>query len=137
MTRSLGDAVMLQAGVLPIPIITKQELAKEANTTYYFCVGSDGVFDVLTNNRVADIVTKTAFNTTETSSVEPPTMDAAALEVCNQAREAWTADLPVETKVDDVTCVVAKCTFGGSEEISRPSLVVLGERLQHHEHSKD
>jgi len=128
MTRSLGDTVLLPAGVIPVPIVTKHELTtKEANTTYYVCAATDGVFDVLKNARVAAIITRTASvavtSITETSESDGETaatgaavMDAAALEVCSQAKQAWLGDLPVETKVDDISCVIAKCTVAGGAD---------------------
>ena len=83
MTRSLGDTVLLPAGVIPVPIVTKYELTtKEANTTYYVCAATDGVFDVLKNARVAAIITKTASaavtSITETSESDGETAATGA-----------------------------------------------------------
>ena len=57
MTRALGDAIILRAGVLPWPIVDRYELpTMETGIQYYVCAGTDGVFDVLTNARVADVL---------------------------------------------------------------------------------
>jgi serine/threonine protein phosphatase PrpC len=50
MTRSLGNAVMIRAGVIPIPVIQKWTLPlnNAATTTHYICAVTDGVCDVLT-----------------------------------------------------------------------------------------
>jgi serine/threonine protein phosphatase PrpC len=121
MTRALGDSILLQAGVLPLPIIDRYELStREPGTQYYICAGTDGVFDVLTNARLADVLTKTVahhenddhdddrFHMENTGE---SLMDVAARAVCSQAYDAWIADLPIETKVDDITCAIARCTI--------------------------
>ena len=123
MTRALGDAILLQAGVLPLPIIQRHELStSEPGTHYYICAGTDGVFDVMTNARLADVLTKTVAHhenddheDNDRLSIENRSghflMEMAARAICSQAREAWIADLPIETKVDDVTCAIARCTI--------------------------
>jgi hypothetical protein len=40
---------------------------------------------------------------------ESLSLDEAAAEVCRQARLAWLADLPMETRVDDATFVILQC----------------------------
>jgi Protein phosphatase 2C len=71
MTRSLGNSVMLRAGILPVPIVSRytsprlattpqpcigdgeQSLDLEPPLSYLVCVGTDGVFDVLSHERTA------------------------------------------------------------------------------------
>jgi serine/threonine protein phosphatase PrpC len=123
MTRSLGNAVMLRAGVLPIPMLTQNELHRgqvnpksdsehgrtdAANFSHYICAGTDGVFDVLSNEQVMNIIDESVNDESSSS------LNAAANEVCRQAREAWLAELPIETKVDDITCVILRCSAGGN-----------------------
>ena len=44
MTRALGDAILLRAGVLPWPIVDRYELpTMETGIQYYVCAGTDGV----------------------------------------------------------------------------------------------
>lgn len=123
MTRSLGNAVLLRAGVLPIPMLTEIELSHggpvnskldtmhdslDSNyVSHYICAGTDGVFDVLSNEQVMDIIDACVSDESSSSS-----LDMAAEEVCRQARMAWLADLPIETNVDDVTCVILRCSRG-------------------------
>jgi serine/threonine protein phosphatase PrpC len=107
MTRSLGNAVMLPAGVLPLPIVQRFEFSKTPPDTsfdepsYYICAGTDGVFDVLPNERVIEII--------EATVASSGTLQAAANEICVQAKKAWLADLPIEPRVDDITCAIIKC----------------------------
>lgn len=124
MTRALGDTVLLQAGVLPAPMVARHELPTEPGTDYYICAGTDGVFDVLSHSRVADIVTRTVALSEDAEdnnddnnqsklavSGSGNLMDAAAQEICSLARDAWLGDLPIETKVDDITCALARCSI--------------------------
>jgi len=93
MTRSLGNAVMLRAGILPTPIVTRYNLTSPCHVI----LGTDGVFDVLSNNFVVNLVKSS--NSVQT----------AAETVAQEARKAWQRDLPIEVKVDDITCVVIEC----------------------------
>jgi Protein phosphatase 2C len=107
MTRSLGNSAMLRAGILPVPIVTQHSLPLVTNgdhssdqnpLSYLVCVGTDGVFDVLSHERMAHILQRAMVH-------ESLSLDEAAAEVCRQARLAWLADLPMETRVDDATFV--------------------------------
>jgi serine/threonine protein phosphatase PrpC len=106
MTRSLGNSVMLRAGVLPIPIITKEELCIRNDRDlpnndpidYYVCAGTDGVFDVLSNEQVMRMI--------QEGSERAVSLNDIAAQICNQAKLAWLADLPIETKVDDCTITI-------------------------------
>jgi serine/threonine protein phosphatase PrpC len=118
MTRSLGNSAMLRAGILPVPIVTRHSLPRwttqckgndgqsrdhePSPLSYLVCVGTDGVFDVLSHKRIVDILQRATVD-------ESLSLDEAAAEVCRQARLAWLADLPMETKVDDATFVILQC----------------------------
>jgi hypothetical protein len=39
------------------------------------------------------------------------TLDDLAQQICETSKKAWLADLPIEPKVDDVTCVLLKCSL--------------------------
>lgn len=101
MTRALGDAVMLRAGVLPVPVVTKvsRPLAKD-DVLNLLIMGSDGVFDVMNEERVLQLAGQTI--------LEHECSQRASEEVAKQAEKEWLADLPIETKVDDITCLVIK-----------------------------
>jgi serine/threonine protein phosphatase PrpC len=95
MTRALGDGVMLRAGVVPTPRVTTSARLPAS----VLVVATDGLWDVLSNEQVRDIVLAYA-----DSSVEK-----MAAQLALQARQAWIGDLPLqEEKVDDITCVVAR-----------------------------
>ena len=95
MTRALGDAVMLRAGVLPTPVIASYELPQKCTIV----VATDGVFDVLTNAQVKEIV----------GVALHVDVQHAACALVEEAKRSWMGDLPIEGKVDDITCVVVQC----------------------------
>jgi serine/threonine protein phosphatase PrpC len=94
MTRSLGNAAMLRAGVVPTPLVDTFPL----QSNVIFVLGTDGVWDVLSNNAVAELV------------VENSNVQAACDAIARVARQKWVGDLPIvdEEKVDDITCMVLK-----------------------------
>lgn len=100
MTRSLGNAVMLRAGVVPTPFVKSVQLEQESTSTKdRIIMASDGIWDVLSNDQVAELVEQ-----------HPDVQDAAnALQ--EEARLRWIGDLPFidEAKIDDITCIVMEC----------------------------
>jgi len=97
MTRAVGDAVMLRAGVIPSPQVDRYELTEECRIV----VATDGVFDVLSNQQVRDVVD----DTLRAGGSAQEAADALA----NTAKRKWLGDLPIEAKVDDITCIVIDC----------------------------
>jgi serine/threonine protein phosphatase PrpC len=117
MTRSLGNTVMLRAGVVPLPIVTRHVLTPPtidedndsqppsnngSTMSYFVCAGTDGVFDVLSHDDIVEILKATI--------VSNQSLNDAAAEICRLARLAWLAGLPIETKVDDATFVILQCS---------------------------
>ncbi len=99
MTRALGDAVMLRAGVIPTPIINTLELKGGDNR---IVVATDGVFDVMSNDAVKETVDEALH--------EPDaTLQHAADTLAATAKRKWLGGLPIESKVDDITCIVVEC----------------------------
>ena len=94
MTRALGDAVMLRAGVVPTPIV--QSFPRSDSCT--LVVATDGVWDVLSHEDVCGIASNKYLS-----------LEQIVDQITEQARQKWIGDLPVmEEKVDDITCIVAK-----------------------------
>ena len=99
MTRALGDAVMLRAGVIPTPIVNTFQLQDGINR---IVVATDGVFDVITNEDVRETV--------DNALSEPDaSVQHAADTLAETANRKWLGDLPIESKVDDITCIVVEC----------------------------
>ncbi|CAB9510478.1 protein phosphatase 2C 73 [Seminavis robusta] len=99
MTRSLGNAVMLRAGVVPTPIVKTFPAPTISNSNSFLVLATDGIWDVLPNDAVARLVLEHSQN-----------MQHACKSLAAEARRKWVGDLPIvdEEKVDDITCVVIR-----------------------------
>lgn len=106
MTRALGDSFMINAGVISTPdvrtynirdIIIKNNLKKSSNIAVV--LGSDGVFDVLNNSHVMELVM---------DKVNSGSLKEAAELVGDKALQKWKDGLPLDVRVDDITCIVLK-----------------------------
>lgn len=87
-TRSLGDEVAEEIGVIAIPEVTTRALTPEDRV---LILASDGIFEFLTNQQVVDLCTEH----------EDP-LDACKA-VLSKSYEEW---LEYETRVDDMTIIV-------------------------------
>ena len=94
MTRALGDAVMLRAGVVPTPIVKTYHV----NRGTRIVVATDGVFNVLTNHQVRQLV--------DEAMSQGNNVQSAANLVAETAKQKWLGGLPIESRVDDITCIV-------------------------------
>ena len=103
MTRSLGNAVMLRAGVVPTPLVDAYPFSRTTQSESFLVLGTDGIWDVLSNHAVAEILAAS-----DTSS------DGDIQIVCDliasAARKKWIGDLPIvdEETIDDITCIVVR-----------------------------
>jgi len=94
MTRALGDAVMLRAGVVPTPIVRSFPRGPSSIVV----VATDGIWDVLSNDKVRDIVQR-----------DKTSLETIVDRLATHAQQTWVGDLPrMEEKIDDITCIVAK-----------------------------
>lgn len=108
MTRCLGNVAMHRAGVIHTPVITTiniDKFASKYNRTGedYSCLillGTDGIFDVLSNEKVLDIV-KNEFQKTGN-------LQSSSDSLVVESTKRWQAGLPFEVKVDDTTCAVLR-----------------------------
>lgn len=111
-TRSIGDRYAEELGVFAEPEIVERELGAEDR---YIVLASDGVFEFLTNQMVADIIGSKA------------DMLEACHAVVAQSYDLW---LQYEVRTDDITIIVLKLEgLGGRPEDSQMSTsgVVLTE----------
>lgn len=105
MTRSLGNAAMLRACVVPTPVIENFPASTwGSDRTVTFVLATDGIWDVLSNEMVATLV-RSGKN-----------LQTMADTIVKEAQAAWTGDLPLaeEAKVDDITCVLVRQELGSN-----------------------
>ena len=104
MTRALGDSVMERAGVIPTPEVTKvslKPLLQENGSVGFVVLATDGIFDVLTNEEVMEIIAEHEIL---------PVSDACC-SLVRQAQKKWQAGLPMDVRIDDATAVILKFRY--------------------------
>ncbi len=108
MTRSLGNAVMRRAGVIPTPEVKHFDLNDDQNEnnpcTVLVTLGTDGIFDVFTNEKTIHLI--------DDKYQETHDLQAAMSALADSATMKWKAGLPFDVKVDDITCVSARFQLG-------------------------
>ena len=91
MSRSIGDLVAVSAGVTCEPEMIEQDLTPKDK---FMVLGSDGIFEFLTNEEVVKIVV-------------PFWKEWNVQGACDQlAREAHKKWITEEEVIDDITCVI-------------------------------
>ncbi len=108
MTRCLGNVAMHRAGVIHTPIITTINIDEfvlkyQCTGADYSCLillGTDGIFDVLSNEKVLDIV--------ENEFQKTGSLQSSSDSLVVESKKRWQADLPFEVKVDDTTCAILR-----------------------------
>ena len=126
MTRALGDAVMLRAGVLSTPEVTCFDLnedipvrmqAQEQDREYAYaldgiihsvriCIGSDGIFDVLKNEEA---------NTYLHGQIQSgKSLEESCKMLVEEARRKWKGGLPLDVRIDDTSVVALTFNYADS-----------------------
>lgn len=128
MTRALGNAVMLRAGVVPTPVVhsyrcspiplEKNDDDKQQSSHHQTATGeengphnlpnttllvlaTDGVWDVVPPAQISDLVLGSSENEDDAHVM--------AKDIASLAENGWKSDLPLaEDAVDDITVVVAR-----------------------------
>jgi serine/threonine protein phosphatase PrpC len=91
MSRSIGDRIATKAGVIAEPEIMDLELNEEDK---FIVIGSDGLWEFLSNEQVVDIVTP---------FYQKNQLEAACNSLVKAAVERWNQ---LDSMVDDITCIV-------------------------------
>lgn len=132
MSRSLGDKMASQLGVIPTPIIQEFDLAP--GTDQFIVAGSDGVWyvllrDVMTNEEVVQFVEmfRSRCSTSPNQHANPVTATRVTIAhlLCEEARYRWFGVVEEEdVMVDDISCLVLQLHFPNVAE--KP---MFGERI--------
>lgn len=97
MSRSVGDALAHEVGVSCEPDIHNQTIQ---NNDHFVILGSDGLFDVIDNDQVAELTQ--IFLSREPQ--HPTNLEKIASFLATTARKRWES-FGIEN-IDDITCVV-------------------------------
>jgi serine/threonine protein phosphatase PrpC len=113
MSRSIGDTIGSDLGVISEPIIT--ELGLNWDTDLFMVAASDGVWDVMDNNDVVKFVEKYRSHCVKGDAPSAPgypvncTNATIAHLLCEEARARWFYILEQEEVfIDDISCVIAE-----------------------------
>ena len=99
-SRAMGDCAYLTAGVIAKPEITVRHLVPEEDL--FLVLGSDGIYDHMTNEEVIQLVYKCMF-------VQRKNPEQTAKVLVTEARRKWRAT--GMGYVDDVTAIVVDLTI--------------------------
>lgn len=133
MTRALGDAVMLNAGVISTPEVRSFQLVvpvppmhqkysddsndddqkKKKSLGWVVILATDGITDVMSNSEMMEIVLDSLFLLSDESFIDEESIltEAAAKRISEEAAKRWQGDLPLEVKRDDITCALIVGSF--------------------------
>ncbi|KAL8156628.1 hypothetical protein AgCh_001637 [Apium graveolens] len=110
MARAFGDFCLKDFGLISVPEVSHRRLTEKDE---FVVLASDGIWDVLSNKEVVDIV------------VAAPASSYAARALVESAVRAWKCKYPT-SKVDD--CAVV-CLFFKSNDLSSASAIKSDEKI--------
>lgn len=113
MTRSIGDTVLTEYGVVPSPEVSVTRLGAEE---CFVVVASDGVWEFMSSREVARLVARVR--------KEGGCAETAARELVNEAVRRWTEN---ESVVDDTTAVVVFVDFRVEDVAVKRTSELLGK----------
>ncbi|EGD74058.1 phosphatase 2C [Salpingoeca rosetta] len=116
LSRSIGDTALATAGVIPVPDVLQRELTSHDEV---LVLGSDGVFDHLSNNQVVQIAARFG---------DP---QRAAEAVVKEARRKWTEE--GGGYIDDVTALVVMLNPSHQQMQQQQQSQQQQQRHQHHQ----
>ena len=93
MSRSIGDFVAHQYGVISDPEIIEYKISPEDK---FIVIASDGVWEFMSNQEVVNIVS------TELTQND---LQTAARVLVEKSREKWNIN---DKAIDDITCIIIK-----------------------------
>ena len=129
MSRSLGDIIAQEIGVISTPVITTH--AVNTDHDYFVVLASDGVWDVMENQEVCDFIeafrNKSPRNVSlpqRLDVVEPGAVTISQL-LCEEARARWLSVVEAEdVLIDDISCVIVEMKIVGERKRTAPKRTI-------------
>ena len=113
MSRSIGDTVAFDIGVVPEPVVSQKEL--HPGTDQFIVIASDGVWDVMSNFEVVNFVEKfkkACKKEGGNSYPAKPENSSIARLLCEEARYRWMRIVEEEDGlIDDISAVVIEIGY--------------------------
>jgi serine/threonine protein phosphatase PrpC len=128
MSRSLGDVIAHEIGVISTPAITSH--VESAVHDYFIVLASDGVWDVMENQEVCDFVE--AFRNKSLRNVSIPRSNdvvcpdnvTIAQLLCEEARVRWLSIVAAEDVIiDDISCVIMELQILAERKSGMPQRI--------------
>ena len=133
MSRSLGDVVAHEIGVISTPAVTSHFESPEHD--FFVVMASDGVWDVMENQEVCDFVeafrNKSLRDVTEPRLHEVVSTDNVTIAqlLCEEARARWLSIVEAEdVLIDDISCVVVELQIVAERKRAMPQRSVTTVR---------
>lgn len=107
MSRSLGDRLAHEIGVISVPVVNKFDFYPTLDQ--FIVVASDGVWDVMENIEVVNLVDKFRNSTASYGNIYPAKSSNSTIArlVCEEARYRWFGIVEDEdVMIDDISCFV-------------------------------
>ena len=107
MSRSLGDRVAHEIGVISVPIMNSFELYEGFDQ--FAVIASDGIWDVMDNYEVINLVEKFRNRSSNIGCMYPARISNSTIAriLCEEARYRWLGIVEEEdVMIDDISCVV-------------------------------
>ena len=128
MSRSLGDVIAQEIGVISTPVVTSHPIDPEND--YFLVLGSDGIWDVMENQEVSDFVEAFRNKSPREATVprllevvSPGKVTISQL-LCEEARARWLSVVEAEdVLIDDISCVVLELRIVGERKRAAPKRV--------------
>ena len=95
MSRSIGDKVGQLVGVVPDPDVTVRPLQVEAGEELHIVLGTDGIYDLLTNEAIVAFLHSADLDVRE-----------ACHNIILQARQEWVQN--EDGSIDDCSAIVVR-----------------------------
>ena len=133
MSRSLGDAVAHEIGVISTPIVSSHKETPEMD--FFVVLASDGVWDVMENQEVCDFVEAYRHKALRSCDrpifhdpVQPDAVTIAQL-LCEEARARWLMVVAAEdVNIDDISCIILELQISGERKRRAPNRVFAKHR---------
>ena len=125
MSRSIGDRVAHEIGVISTPICHKFPLYPSFDQ--FIVIASDGVWDVMDNFEVTNFVEKFRNPSQNNGSSFPARTSNSTISrlLCEEARFRWFGVVEEEdVMIDDISCIVIEIGYGGvSDSVDSKTVV--------------
>ena len=122
MTRSLGDSIASDVGVIPTPTIQSHEI--DDTEDQFVVLATDGIWDVMDLNEVANFVQAYRGHCIKETEMPPEearcSNSCIAQLLCEEARLRWVKLIEAEgVVIDDMCCVVVELNQSTGKEVKQ------------------